>query len=287
MSERLLVCTDLDRTLIPNGPQSESPGARQRFAALCARPEVSLAFVTGRHRALIEQAIAYYCLPLPDFAIADVGTTIYRVGPRQSWQREDAWDAEIEADWNGLGHADLKSLLGDVPSLRLQETVKQNRLKLSYYVPMHSDRATLSAQIEQRLRDNRVAARLIWSDDEPAGVGLLDVIPRRASKYHAIKALMRALDVGEAQTVFAGDSGNDLEVLSSEIPAVIVANSQEKVRKRAAAQALNGGNRDRLYFAKGGFMGMNGNYAAGILEGLAHYHPDTAAWMEPGSGVAE
>ena len=25
---------------------------------------------------------------------------------------------------------------------------------------------------------------------------------------------------------------------------------------------------------------MTGNYAAGILEGLAHYLPETAAWMD-------
>ena len=35
-----------------------------------------------------------------------------------------------------------------------------------------------------------------------------------------------------------------------------------------------------LYLAHGGFLGMNGNYSAGILEGVAHYHPDTRLWME-------
>ena len=58
MSERLLICTDLDRTLLPNGVQPESPGARRRFAALASRPEVTLVYVTGRHRALVEQAIS-------------------------------------------------------------------------------------------------------------------------------------------------------------------------------------------------------------------------------------
>ena len=28
MNERYLICTDLDRTLIPNGPQAEPAGAR-------------------------------------------------------------------------------------------------------------------------------------------------------------------------------------------------------------------------------------------------------------------
>ncbi|MFZ4666042.1 MAG: haloacid dehalogenase, partial [Prochlorotrichaceae cyanobacterium] len=39
-------------------------------------------------------------------------------------------------------------------------------------------------------------------------------------------------------------------------------------------------NTNRLYLARGGFLGMNGNYSAGILEGIAHYHPDTQQWME-------
>jgi hypothetical protein len=35
-----------------------------------------------------------------------------------------------------------------------------------------------------------------------------------------------------------------------------------------------------LYLAQGGFLGMNGNYSAGILEGIAHYHPETQLWMK-------
>ena len=30
---------------------------------------------------------------------------------------------------------------------------------------------------------------------------------------------------------------------------------------------------------RGNFYGMNGNYSAGILEGIAHYHPDLVSWM--------
>ncbi|MGB5475109.1 MAG: HAD family hydrolase, partial [Gammaproteobacteria bacterium] len=87
MPERLLICTDLDRTLLPNGPQSESPQARERFAGLVANPQITLAYVSGRHRALVEQAIFNYRLPVPDFVVGDVGTTIYRVGTEQAWAR--------------------------------------------------------------------------------------------------------------------------------------------------------------------------------------------------------
>jgi hypothetical protein len=35
-----------------------------------------------------------------------------------------------------------------------------------------------------------------------------------------------------------------------------------------------------FYLAQGRFLGMNGNYSAGIVEGVAHYHPDIRVWME-------
>ena len=67
MQEKYLICTDLDRTLIPNGLDAESPVAERLFAALAARPDVTLAYVSGRHRDLVEEAMTEYQLPLPDF----------------------------------------------------------------------------------------------------------------------------------------------------------------------------------------------------------------------------
>lgn len=270
MRKRLLICSDLDRTLIPNGAQPESPGARERFDRLVQRPEVVLAYVSGRDRSLVEAAIDEYSLPVPDFAIGDVGTTIYEVGSAHAWQRDAAWEQEILRDWDGRLRDELAQALADLPDLRLQEASKQNTCKLSYYLPLEIDTASLSRDIE---------ARLIWSVDEVAATGLLDVLPARASKLHAIEALMRALDFDSAQTVFCGDSGNDLEVLASAIPAVLVANAAAEVQAEASRLARETGHEDRLYLARGNFRDMNGNYAAGMLEGIAYYHPGSSAWM--------
>ena len=279
MRERLLICTDLDRTLMPNGAQPESPGARERFARLVDRPEVILAYVSGRDRNLVEDAIGEYSLPVPDFAIGDVGTTIYRVGAAHAWQRDAAWEQEILHDWDGHSHDELAQALSDLPDLRLQEASKQNTCKLSYYLPLEIDTASLAREIEARLRALGVRVRLIWSLDEVAATGLLDVLPARASKLHAIEALMRALEFDSAQTVFCGDSGNDLEVLANAIPAVLVANAAAEVRADAARLAKEADHEDRLYLARGNFHGMNGNYAAGMLEGIEYYHPGISAWM--------
>jgi HAD superfamily hydrolase (TIGR01484 family) len=272
-SPLLLLCTDLDRTLLPNGRQPESPHARQRFKALAARMQIVLTFVTGRDRGLVERAITNYQLPWPDFVISDVGTNIYDLR-KGEWQVWPEWQKEIAPDWNGRSHGQLRQLLQGFKHLRLQEHAKQNTFKLSYYLPLQADWDELHGQIEKRLRENGIDASLIWSVDEPAGIGLLDVLPRRATKLHAVEFLQKALEIPLSGTLFAGDSGNDLPVLASPIPSVLVANAMPSVTTEAVAAAESAGNRHALYLAKGDFLDMNGNYSAGILEGVAHFHPD-------------
>jgi HAD superfamily hydrolase (TIGR01484 family) len=272
MNERLLLCTDLDRTLLPNGEQPESAAARERFTALVQSPAITLAYVTGRHRALVEDAIYNYRLPQPDYAITDVGTRIYRI-EQGDWQPWPQWESEIDNDWGGMSWQQLRDLFRDLPELRLQETSKQNTHKLSFYVPLDADREALLAVMQIRLVEQGVRASLTWSIDEPAAIGLLDVLPACATKLHAIEFLAAQTGFSVTETLFAGDSGNDLPVLSSAIPSVLVANAAAEVREAAQAQAATAGHADTLYIADGGFLGMNGNYSAGILEGMAHFYP--------------
>jgi len=276
---RLLLCTDLDRTLIPNGPQPESAQARGYLASLVGRPEVTLVFVSGRDRALVEKAITDYQLPCPDFVIGDVGTSIYRVGPKQEWYPLGSWEQQIAVDWGGKSATDLQIILNDIKALRPQESSKQNLFKLSFYVPIGQDTGGLSSIIHQRLESAGVQARLVWSIDEVENTGLLDVLPLRASKLHAIEALMKQQGFDLDNTVFCGDSGNDMEVLISPVAAVLVANGHEDIRCRAVKLARQAGTEKQLYVASGGFLNMNGNYGAGMLEGIAHYYPDTLAWF--------
>ena len=91
---------------------------------------------------------------------------------------------------------------------------------------------------------------------------------------------MEHLGFDLTNTVFAGDSGNDLAVLTSHIKSVLVGNACSRVREDSLQQALNMGEANALYFAKGGFLGMNGNYSAGILEGVAHYIPEIESLLD-------
>ncbi len=268
-----LLCTDLDRTLIPNGSATESPYARAHFANLVRHPHVCLAYVSGRNLAQVEEAIATYQLPVPNFAITDVGSSIYE-HKYTGWQSWRAWDVRIGLDWAGASANHIEKLLSDFDELRLQEPEKQAQYKLSFYVPLSEDNTPLLAAIRRRLSEHGLRANVIWSVDEETQLGLLDILPARAGKRQAIAFLMQARGFSSDQIVFAGDSGNDLDVLLSDLPAVLVANAHPEVKAQSASQPSSS-----LYIAQGGFLGMNGNYSAGILEGVSHFRPDIRDWL--------
>ncbi len=273
MIEQYLLCTDLDRTLIPNGPQPESKDARLYFANLVSQPSVKLAYVSGRDLKLVEDAIIEFSLPIPDFIIGDVGSTIYKQHSGAKWHKLEQWDNKIAQDWGQYTNEELQSILKDISALRPQESDKQNTYKLSYYLPLEINKEKILAEVRQILDGIGVKASLIWSIDELAETGLLDILPARASKLHAIEALIEIEGFDTANTVFSGDSGNDIEVLSSQIKSTLVANSQAEVRELAIQLSKKNGYQAELYLAKGKLEGLNGNYSAGILEGVLHYFP--------------
>ena len=275
---RLMLCTDLDRTLLPNGAAPESALARKQFTRLVSHQHVILVYVTGRHQELVEAAISNYHIPRPNFVITDVGTKIYSLQDNQ-WDNWQAWETHIAADWGNHSHQALADVLADLKDLRLQEHTKQNNFKLSYYVPLQCNEQRLSQEINARLSRLGVHTTLVWSVDDPAGIGLLDILPLHAGKLAAIEFLREQLGYRHDETVFAGDSGNDLPVLTSALPAVLVANATDNVREAAVTQAESRGTQQQLYLARGNFMDMNGNYSAGIIEGVIHYHPELTSWL--------
>jgi len=279
MNNNILLCSDMDRTILPNGDQDESPQVRSVFSLLVEHPEIHLAYVSGRDKRLIQKAITEYDLPLPDYAVGDVGTTIYEL-TGSNWSPLEAWFEEIAKDWKGLDREDLSGFLKEFDDLTLQEPEKQNRFKLSYYTDENIDGRQLVDQMQQHLSKQKLRCRIIWSVDEQRGLGLVDVLPKRASKLHAIRYLMDQKGYLKSRVVFCGDSGNDLNVLTSDIQAVLVKNGSEEVRREALESVVKNERAETLYVARGNFMGMNGNYTAGVLEGLAHFEPDVRPWIE-------
>ena len=84
----------------------------------------------------------------------------------------------------------------------------------------------------------------------------LEVIPVRASPGRAIRFLCYKWNLEPERLLVAGDSGNDLDMLSGDTLGVVVGNHTDELEE------LRG--RPRIYFAEG-------KYAWGVLEGIRHY----------------
>jgi sucrose-6F-phosphate phosphohydrolase len=263
----------MDRTVIPNGAQPEHPHARQRFRTFCQQADVVLAYVTGRHKSLVEQAITDYALPEPDYAITDVGSKIYQIN-NGKWSELMDWQQEIAPCWKGKSHIEIATYLKDIPDLIMQESHKQNSHKLSYYISLCVDKDIIIDNITQLLEKEGIEASTIWSIDEPENIGLLDILPSNATKLHAIAFLQHKLHYRHQETIFAGDSGNDMPVLVSAVQSVLVDNASDEVKEMALEQVVKNGHRASLYLAKVEYCDMNANYAAGVLEGVGHFSPE-------------
>jgi 3-deoxy-D-manno-octulosonate 8-phosphate phosphatase KdsC-like HAD superfamily phosphatase len=75
-------------------------------------------------------------------------------------------------------------------------------------------------------------------------------------------------------TIFSGDSGNDLDVLMSPIKSILVANAHLEMKEKIQSAMNQFDLKDSIYIAQGTSSKLNGNYSAGILEGIFHYFPD-------------
>ena len=169
-SQTILLCMDMDRTVIPNGAQIESPAARPALRRLAERPEIRIAYITGRRMELIQSAVKEYELPEPDFAAGDVGSTVYEVKEGNSeWIEMPEWLAMLEDSWEGKNGDDIRRLWSPMAGVDLQEPEAQGRFKVSFYTPDQLDRDELLNQVRDQLRAMGVEANLIWSVDEAAG----------------------------------------------------------------------------------------------------------------------
>ena len=275
----ITLCTDLDRTLLPNGLQKSDPQAIPVLSKLIKQKDITLVYVTGRDKKLVEQAIEEYQLPIPDHTITDVGTQIYRISAnstseKYSWDSDDNYRQYLQKDWDSSKLKLIMPQLAVVPNLRLQEPEKQSQFKLSYYIDNQADATLLDQKVKKICITNGLACNIISSHDETTDIGLLDILPAVASKYHAIRFLMDKYRIVSKEIIFCGDSGNDMEVAVSEIPSVLVNNTQHAVKQHALQLVEQNHHAEQLYIAKGDFYGLNGCYCSGILEGLAYYYAE-------------
>jgi HAD superfamily hydrolase (TIGR01484 family) len=274
--ELLLAC-DMDQTVIPNGKAPEAPGARQRFGDFCADSRVQLVYVTGRDIGLVEAAMAEYHLPMPEFVITDVGAQMYAYDAQTGPAILPDWHAHLAQGCPPEAFARIDHHLKAWEVLQPQEPERQKTFKHSYYVEPTADMRPLVQEIKAHLAHLGLPVSVIWSFDDAKNVWLLDILAREANKLDALLFLCERQGIGRSERVFAGDSGNDLAVMESELASILVANANDSVRAEAERLAAKTGREASLYLAEnGGDDALDhrcGHYADGVLQGVWQFVP--------------
>lgn len=198
---------------------------------------------TGRSLESAVEILQKNQVNLPDILITSVGSEIHY---GKNLVQDTGWSAHIRYMWRKDA---LENALSHFPGLTLQAPENQREFKLSY-IALPKQMPPIS-EVQNYLRQCNLHAQLIYSHDE-----FLDVLPVRASKGHAVRYLSYKWGLPLENFVVSGDSGNDTEMLIGDTRAIVVGNYSKELEKLRHSE--------HVYFA-------TQHYAAGILEGLAHY----------------
>jgi sucrose-phosphate synthase len=243
--DRSWLISDIDHTLIDEGDYDR--GALVALADDLRDADIVFGVASGRSLALVEEALRDHPLPPPAVVISDVGTAIHYArhdgdggGPR--WFAERGWSAHLRGGWEA---EEVEETLARLRGLRPQPDDAQTPLKLSYVA---DDAHAMAERVGRALREAGLKATVV-----PSRGTLLDVLPPRASKAKAVRWLARTWGVPHGRIAVAGDSGNDLEMLTGPFRGIVVGNHAPEVAH------LRG--RRTVHMAAG-------HHAAGVREGL-------------------
>ncbi len=258
----LVLATDLDGTLIPLPGVATNPASLETLKIGLAARNVTVIFATGRHGLSTQRAIEEFSLPVPQWAICDVGSSIYR--PTDTgWASVDTYADHLSELVHGMDHDALMALFGALDGLWLQEDENQQRFKLSYYAHS-SETEALVERMGAIVTENDAPYSIVHSIEHLRDRGQIDLLPRGVSKAYALKWLLEHAGFEPEKVVYAGDSGNDYAALVSGFPAVVVGNASAGLADRTAAELKSRGLGHLLYRA-------DGKATDGLLEGCRHF----------------
>ncbi len=276
----MIIATDLDRTLIPNG-FDEYDGTLPLFFDVIKNKKYTLIYVTGRNLDLFEKAKKKYGLQNPDYLISEVGTKIYKKEifgklffcwfAREKMVLDKSWFKHLNKNSGNWNFESIKGQLNEIKDIKLQEKEKLNNYKISYYLENIEKKEVVIKRINQIILSKlNVKVDIIFSIDPIKKVGLIDILPQSVNKASALEFLRKRLSVSKNDIVYCGDSGNDIIPLTSGYKSILVKNAKDKIKDTVSKINYDLGNIDKLYIAKGNEK-MNGNYSSGIIEGLLKF----------------
>ena len=243
MKQVRLFSTDLDGTVV--GDNAATARFRDFWQSLPDETRPILVFNSGRliddQLELMEQVP----LPKPNYIIGGVGTML---SCRDQPSLSTAFTASLGQDFEV---EKIIRVMSGLDGVTIQTDRYQHGLKSSWY--MHDADEAALAHVEERLAENGINARVVYSSSRD-----LDILPRAADKGAAINWLCDHLEFGLDEAVVAGDTGNDKAMFQlPDIRGIVVANALEEL-KALGAENIN-------------IFQASETEADGVLQGLKHW----------------
>lgn len=206
-----VLATDLDGTFL-GGTERARRALTQHFRD---DPERRLLYVTGRSSRSVMELVADGTLPAPDAMICDVGTFVANADgtPYDGVVMQD-----LSTSWGDRSNV-VRAAFADLRGLRLQEHFGPHRVSFYY------DDANALPEAQAR-------AEALGCDGLASDNRFFDVLPRGINKGTTLKRLMQQWDVPTEAVLVAGDTLNDLAMLVSGYPAVVVGNAESALLSR-------------------------------------------------------
>ncbi|TBW06311.1 glucosylglycerol-phosphate synthase [Azotobacter chroococcum subsp. isscasi] len=207
----MLLATDLDGTFLAGDPQDRL----SLYQTITAHPDIQLAYVTGRSLEAVLPLLADPTLPQPDYIVADVGASLYH---GETLQPIQPLQHAIDARWPG--ESQIAGALAGLADLQRQDVPQARRC--SYFcTPERAADPALKAIAE------RLGCDLLYSAGR-----YLDFLPRGVNKGSSLLKLIEHLGLDPEQVLVAGDTLNDLSMLTCGLKGVCVGQSEESLLER-------------------------------------------------------
>ena len=231
----MLLATDLDGTFLAGDPEDRL----SLYQTIAAHPEIKLAYVTGRSLEAVLPLLADPTLPQPDFIIADVGATLVH---GDSLQPIQPLQSVVDARWPG--ESQVASVIE--PFGLERQDVPQARRCSYFCTPEQAANPALREIADELGCDLLYSAELY-----------LDFLPKGVNKGSSLQALADWLELDHDQVLAAGDTLNDLSMLSASFHGVCVGQSESALLEATRSHSRT--------------LHANRPGCGGILEAFAHF----------------